>query len=133
MTAYIIRRLLMAVVIVILVTILVFFVIRLLPGDPLIIFMGQNAGVESMTPERLNQLRHDYGLDKPIMVQYFNWIGGILHGDLGRSITYRDHVSTLLKRAFSHNRSYRFSGLYSGQYTGSLAGRNLGYAARHVD
>jgi peptide/nickel transport system permease protein len=100
MTAFIIRRLLMAVVIVILVTILVFFVIRLLPGDPLIIFMGQNAGIEAMTPERLDQLRHDYGLDKPILVQYFDWIGGILHGDLGRSITYRDHVNTLLKQRF---------------------------------
>jgi peptide/nickel transport system permease protein len=100
MTAYIIRRLLMALVIVIMVTLIVFFVIRLLPGDPLIIFMGQNANVEQMTEARLTEMRKEYGLDKPVMVQYFSWIGGILHGDLGRSITYRDNVGTLLKERF---------------------------------
>jgi peptide/nickel transport system permease protein len=100
MTAFIIRRLLMALIVVILVTLIVFFVIRLLPGDPLIIFMGQNASVEQMTEARLNELRHEYGLDKPVMIQYFDWINGILHGDLGRSITYRDHVNTLLKQRF---------------------------------
>jgi peptide/nickel transport system permease protein len=100
MTAFIIRRLLMALLIIILVTLMVFFVIRLLPGDPLIIFLGQNANVEQMTQEKIDQLRHEYGLDKPIMEQYVNWINGILHGDLGRSITYRDHVGTLLKQRF---------------------------------
>jgi len=90
----------MAVIIVILVTILVFSAIRLLPGDPLIIFMGQHAGIESMTEERLNELRHQYGLDKPPVVQYFDWIGGILKGDLGRSITYRDKVGTLMAQRF---------------------------------
>ena len=100
MLAYVIRRLFMAVIIVILVTILVFSAIRLLPGDPLIIFLGQHAGIESMTEERLNELRHQYGLDKPPVVQYFDWIGGILKGDLGRSITYRDKVGTLMAQRF---------------------------------
>jgi peptide/nickel transport system permease protein len=100
MTAFIIRRLLLAVLIILLVTLLVFFVIRLLPGDPLLIFMGKHANMEQMTEERLDQLRHEYGLDKPIMVQYVNWIGGILHGDLGKSITYRDNVGTLLIQRF---------------------------------
>jgi peptide/nickel transport system permease protein len=100
MLAYIIRRLFMAVIVVILVTILVFSAIRLLPGDPLIIFLGQHAGIESMTEERLEELRHQYGLDKPPVVQYFDWIGGILKGDLGRSITYRDKVGTLMAQRF---------------------------------
>ena len=90
----------MAVIIIILVTIMVFSAIRLLPGDPLIIFMGQNASIESMTEERLNELRHQYGLDKPPVVQYFDWIGGVLKGDLGRSITYRDKVGTLMAQRF---------------------------------
>ncbi|HSW56819.1 MAG TPA: ABC transporter permease [Dehalococcoidales bacterium] len=100
MTTYIIRRLLMALIIVILVTLIVFFVIRLLPGDPLLIFLGQNAAVEQMTEEKINQLRKEYGLDKPVMIQYVNWINDLLRGDLGRSITYRDNVGTLLKERF---------------------------------
>jgi peptide/nickel transport system permease protein len=90
----------MALVIIILVTILVFSAIRLLPGDPLIIFLGQNANIAQMPQERIDQLRHEYGLDKPPVVQYLDWIGGVLHGDLGRSITYRDNVGTLMKQRF---------------------------------
>jgi peptide/nickel transport system permease protein len=100
MTAYIIRRLFMAVVIIIIVTIMVFSAMRLLPGDPLVIFMGQNAGIEKMSEERLDQLRQEYGLDKTPVMQYFDWIGGILHGDLGKSITYRDNVGTLMAQRF---------------------------------
>jgi peptide/nickel transport system permease protein len=100
MTAYIIRRLLMAVIIVILVTIMVFSAMRLLPGDPLEIFIGQSAGMGQMTEEVREQLRHEYGLDKSPVMQYFDWIGGVLHGDLGRSITYRDSVGTLMAERF---------------------------------
>jgi peptide/nickel transport system permease protein len=100
MTAYIIRRLLMAVIIIILVTIMVFSAMRLLPGDPLEIFIGQSAGMGQMTEEVKEQLRHEYGLDKSPVMQYFDWIGGILHGDLGRSITYRDNVGTIMAERF---------------------------------
>jgi peptide/nickel transport system permease protein len=98
--AYVIRRLFMAVIIIILVTILVFSAIRLLPGDPLIIFLGQNANIAQMPQERIDQLRHEYGLDKHPVVQYLDWIKGVLHGDLGRSITYRDNVGTLMRQRF---------------------------------
>ncbi len=122
MTAYIIRRLLMAVIIVILVTLMVFFVIRLLPGDPLIIFLGQSANVAQMTEEKINQLRHEYGLDKPVMVQYFDWINGILHGDLGRSITYRDNVGTLLKERFPITVHIGLVAFILGNFLGVLLG-----------
>ena len=100
MTAYIIRRLLMAVIIILLVTIMVFSAMRLLPGDPLEIFIGQSAGMGQMTEEVKDQLRHEYGLDKSPVMQYFDWIGGVLRGDLGRSITYRDSVGTLMAERF---------------------------------
>ena len=100
MTAYIVRRLFMAVIIVILVTIMVFSAMRLLPGDPLEIFIGQSAGMGQMSEEVKEQLRHEYGLDKSPVMQYFDWIGGVLRGDLGRSITYRDSVSTLMAERF---------------------------------
>ena len=100
MISYIIRRLFMALIIIILVTILVFSAIRLLPGDPLIIFLGQNANIAQMPQERIDQMRHEYGLDKHPVVQYFDWIRGVLRGDLGRSITYRDKVGTLMAQRF---------------------------------
>ena len=100
MTAYIIRRLLIAVIVIILVTIMVFSAMRLLPGDPLVIFMGQSAGMGQMSDEVREQLYIEYGLDKPPVVQYFDWIGGVLRGDLGKSITYRDDVTTLMAERF---------------------------------
>lgn len=100
MTAYIIRRLLMAVVVLIIVTLIVFFVMRLLPGDPLMIFMGRAAGTGAIAPEQLELLRVEYGLDKPLIVQYFNWIAGIFQGDLGTSIYYHEDVGKLLLERF---------------------------------
>jgi peptide/nickel transport system permease protein len=100
MTTYIIRRLLQAFIVLILVTLLVFFVMRLLPGDPLIIYVAQTAQLEAMPPEMIDQLRHQFGLDKPIMVQYVNWIANIFRGDFGRSIFYQVKVSTLMRERF---------------------------------
>jgi peptide/nickel transport system permease protein len=96
MTAYIIRRLLMGIVVIILVSLIVFFVVRLLPGDPLIIYMGQQATSGQMTQEQLQFMRHEFGLDRPIMIQYFNWMNGIFHGDLGQSIYYHENVGVLM-------------------------------------
>jgi peptide/nickel transport system permease protein len=100
MTVYIIRRLLMAVVVLVIVSLIVFFVMRLLPGDPLVVFMGQQAGSGSISQEQLEHLRVEYGLDKPLMVQYFNWAMGVLRGDLGTSIYYHEDVGKLLLDRF---------------------------------
>jgi peptide/nickel transport system permease protein len=100
MTTYIIRRLFIAVFVLVLVTLIVFFVMRLLPGDPLIIFMGRSAGISSMSPEQLEYLRVQYGLDKPLMVQYVTWLAGIFRGDLGKSIYYHEDVGRLLRDRF---------------------------------
>jgi peptide/nickel transport system permease protein len=95
-TTYILRRLLMALLVLIIVTIIVFFIMRLLPGDPLIIYMGQSAQLQAMPQEQIDELRRQFGLDKSLIVQYFNWIGGIFRGDFGQSIYYHENVSTLL-------------------------------------
>ena len=100
MVTYIIRRLLWAVVILWIVTLVVFFSMRLLPGDPLIIFLGQSQEMGSMSEEQLDSLRAEYGLDKSIPMQYLSWVGGIVRGDLGTSIYYREKVSTLLFQRF---------------------------------
>ncbi len=100
MTSYIIRRLIQGLIVLILVTLLVFFVMRLLPGDPLIIYIAQSAQLEAMPQEMIEQLRHQFGLDKSIMVQYVNWVTNIFRGDFGRSIFYQEKVSTLMKERF---------------------------------
>jgi peptide/nickel transport system permease protein len=100
MTAYIIRRLVVGIIILIIVTLIVFFAMRLLPGDPIQIFIGQQGSSGTMSEVQMEALRHEYGLDKPVMVQYFNWMGGLLHGDLGTSIYYHEDVGKLLADRF---------------------------------
>jgi len=94
---YITRRILLGILILILVTVMVFLVMRLLPGDPLTLFISQSQMASGqLTTEQLDELRHRFGLDKPLMMQYFDWIGGVLRGDLGMSIFYTTEVSTLI-------------------------------------
>ena len=97
MTAYIIRRLLWALIIIIMLTLVVFFAMRLLPGDPLMIYIAQSQ-ISNIGPEALEQLRAEHGLDKPILVQYFNWAGGVLRGDLGRSVFFNEDVGALIAK-----------------------------------
>ncbi len=73
------------------VSVLVFVVIRVLPGDPALIIMGTEA-----SPEAAARLREAMGLNRPLPVQYAEWIGGALRGDLGRSIQYDVPVGSLL-------------------------------------
>jgi len=95
MAGYIIRRLLMGLVVLFLVTILVFFIMRLLPGDPLLIFFGEG-DMASFGENQLAALRHQYGLDKSLVVQYVDWIRGTLTGNLGTSIFYKDKVVDII-------------------------------------
>ncbi len=87
MTTYIIRRLIQGFFILILVTLIVFLAMRLLPGDPIYMILGE-AELSNMTREAIDEIRHEYGLDRPLLVQYVDWIGGIFHGDFGISIVY---------------------------------------------
>ena len=122
MTTYIIRRLIQALAVLILMTLIVFFVMRLLPGDPLIIYVAQTAELEAMPPEMLDELRHEFGLDKPVMVQYVNWILGIFRGDFGTSIFYREKVSKLMLERFPVTLHLGVLALILGAIIGILAG-----------
>jgi len=97
MTAYIIRRLMLGVIILLLVTLLVFLAMRLLPGDPLIIFISQSQ-VQMYSAEQLVELRQEYGLDRTLPVQYISWIGNILRGDMGKSILLGQDVGYLISK-----------------------------------
>lgn len=83
MTQYIIRRLLDLVFVLFGVSILIFLMLRLIPGDAVMIMLGANTDI---TPERVEALRRSLGLHLPWYQQYLEWIGGVLRGDLGRSI-----------------------------------------------
>ena len=101
MAAYILRRLLMALIVLFLVTLFIFFTMRLLPGDPLVIYMAQQAQqLQEMPPEVLDKLRHEFGLDKPMIVQYAIWISDLFKGDFGTSVFYRQSVGMLMLERF---------------------------------
>jgi peptide/nickel transport system permease protein len=71
---------------------LVFLCLYLVPGDPAS-FLTQGRDVD---PATLAAVRAHYGLDQPIVVQYLTWLGGVLHGDLGRSLQFHDSVANLI-------------------------------------
>jgi peptide/nickel transport system permease protein len=97
MIAYIVRRLIQSVVIVIIVSILVFLVMRLMPGDPLLMYLSSER-FQQMSEEQIKLERHKYGLDKSLPAQYVDWVNGIFHGDLGNSISERRSVNYLIAR-----------------------------------
>lgn len=95
MYGYVIRRLLLTVPVLVGVSLLVFSMIRLVPGDPAVAIAGVQA-----TPQFIEQVRTQYRLDEPIPVQYVYFVGDVLRGDLGRSIFSRRPVSLELNERF---------------------------------
>src|SRR5437667_11806738 len=88
MTTYVLRRLVLMVPVAFLVTVGVFMLIHLTPGDPALIILG-----EDRSPQAIAQVHQELGLDKPLYVQYVIWLGHIVHGDWGRSITTHQPVA----------------------------------------
>lgn len=88
MSQFIIRRLIHAIFIIWGCATLVFFLLRAIPGDPVLVMLGQE-----YTPEAAAQMRKNLGLDQPMYVQYVKWFGNVLQGDLGRSIATDEPVT----------------------------------------
>jgi peptide/nickel transport system permease protein len=88
---YIVRRVAALAATLLFVSLLVFVVVRVLPGDPALIILGLEAN-----PDSVARVREELGLDRPVSVQYAQWIGRALRGDLGRSIQYDLPVTTLI-------------------------------------
>lgn len=86
MTAFLIRRLLITVVLIWLVTTVVFMFVRLLPGDPASAILGASESFQP-TEAQLTTVRQRLGLDRPLQEQYASYLGGLLRGDLGDSLT----------------------------------------------
>ena len=80
MGAYILKRLLSAIPVLLGITVIVFLIMSLIPGDPATAILGSYA-----TPENVEKLNRDLGLDRTLFEQYFIWLGNMLQGDFGRS------------------------------------------------
>src|SRR5881628_689599 len=96
MRTYVARRVLHGLLVLWLVSLVIFSLVRILPGDAIIMQLDQAA---APTPEALSRARQELGLERPFLAQYRTWVTGALHGDLGRSlITRRPVTRELLKR-----------------------------------
>lgn len=89
-----VRRLAVAVPMMIMVSLLVFVVLRMLPADPLAMSVAPNA-----TQAEIAKIRAEFGFDRPVYEQYGIWLGKVLHGDFGISISQKVNVLPLVKRA----------------------------------
>jgi peptide/nickel transport system permease protein len=80
------------------VTVLIFLAMRVLPGDPLASVTAEGQATRVLTPEELQRARASLGLDRPYVVQYAEWIGNVLRGDLGTSFWRGEKTSELIAR-----------------------------------
>jgi peptide/nickel transport system permease protein len=93
--AYLTRRLFALIPVALGVATLTFAVIHLVPGDPVIAMLGETAA-----PADVEGMRHQLGLDRPVLEQYFSYLGGLAVGDLGESISYRKPVSRIIAERY---------------------------------
>jgi len=98
MRNYITKRFILFLPTLLIVTVVVFSILRVIPGDPALLILGGESGDDEFTEAQLQALRHKLGTDRNILVQYFSWIGNMLKGDFGTSYFYEgDQVIDDLK------------------------------------
>jgi ABC-type dipeptide/oligopeptide/nickel transport system permease component len=105
----ILTRLALTLPVVWLVVSLVFLLIHLVPGDPILQMLGEGA-----TPTDISALRHQYGLDLPLGQQYLRYWGGVFHGDLGSSIRLHDTVANLIAARYPYTLALTLTALSFG-------------------
>jgi peptide/nickel transport system permease protein len=88
-TNYLIRRLIGSVVVLFLMSIVVFRLVHWLPGDALLVKLGEAGRIP---PEKMAEARAELGIDRPLVVQYTDWLGGVVRGDLGNSLIWEESV-----------------------------------------
>jgi peptide/nickel transport system permease protein len=95
MLTYVIKRILGVIPVLLCVSMLVFGFLRLIPGDPALVMLGERA-----TPANIARVREQLGLNKPLYEQYLTFLGNALRGDLGRSVLRQEPVTQELLRRF---------------------------------
>lgn len=91
MLQYLVKRILQVIPVLIIVSFIVFMMVRLIPGDPVSMLLGEDASAEV-----IEATRAQLGLDKPALQQYVTWVGQVIHGDFGVSYSYKQPVLTLI-------------------------------------
>jgi peptide/nickel transport system permease protein len=91
MGTYIVRRVILSIIVLLLITIITFFLLHIMPGDPATIMLGMDA-----SPEQIEALRKELWLDRPLIVQYGHWLSNAIQGDLGKSVVYREPVTDFI-------------------------------------
>lgn len=121
MWPYIIRRLLLAIPTLLGVTVVVFLVMRVAPGDVAVLMLGGESGLVG-TQEEVEALREKLGLNRPLYVQYFEWLFGILTFNFGESYFYNADMSALLARKLPLSIQVGVQGLLIGSVLGIAGG-----------
>ena len=103
------RRLLLTLPVLLLVVSVVFLLIHLVPGDPIVQMLGEGA-----TAADISSLRHAYGLDAPLGVQYWRYLTGVAHADLGQSLRLRDSVLHLVAQRYPYTLALALASLLLG-------------------
>lgn len=118
MTKYIMQRIVIAIPLILTVVTIVFLMLRIgLPGDPAQIMAGDRA-----TPELIEQVRKNLGLDRPIYEQYFIFLRNAIQGDLGRSVKFREPVLDVILKAFPFTIILTLSSISIGTIIGIFVG-----------
>ncbi len=97
MLNYILKRIFLAAGILLFISCMTFFILNIIPGDPVAAMLGEFADAE-----KIAQVKKDMGLDAPVTVQYFSWLFSLLKGDFGTSYFQKKPVITLIKIAFNY-------------------------------
>ncbi|MCK5737112.1 MAG: ABC transporter permease [Spirochaetaceae bacterium] len=117
MLRYIINRIIEMIPIIIGLSLVLFIFIQLIPGDPISAMLGPQA-----RPGQVEELRHHFGLDRPILVQYFSWVKGVIKGDLGVSLTSRQKITPILIGRIPATLELALGGLFVAVFLGIPAG-----------
>ena len=100
MQQYLIRRLLLFIPTLILVSVTIFVMLRIVPGDPVLLILAGPDGEAAFTQEEYEAMKEQLGFNDPIYIQYFRWAGGLITLDWGRSIQTNERVVDIFKRAY---------------------------------
>ncbi len=114
---YIIKRLLQIIPVVLGVTLIAFILIHIAPGDPVQTMLGQHA-----TQQEIDEIRAKFGLDQPLYVQYFIWLGDLLKGDMGRSIISHEQVTIEIASRFPNTIELAIAAMIFAILIGIIAG-----------
>src|SRR6266571_7053123 len=126
------QRVLLYIPIILLVTILVFLLMRVIPGDPALLILAGTSGDGSFKKEDLLKLRAELGTDRPLHAQYGTWLWGLAHGDLGISLFYRTPIKKELAPRIPATLELAFLAVPLGALSAVKQGSTLDYLTRMV-